>query len=313
MPITVACPACGAVHTAADRAAGRTLKCRSCAAPVVIPAPPAEEELHEFEPMEEEAEEEPVEIEPEEEAVEIEPEPDPTAPGDAGPTKKSKPAEGKKKKKKAKAPPPKPRTNPLLKWGLVGGGAFVLLVGGLLGLYFGFRDTTPPPDKEMAGVGWYKAEDHDLTLTAYFPGGKAKYERISFNADNLAKLAGAKEAIGMGWRIESWERTVGKRKYTAFLFTGPSVADAPPNLAEQALAKRRVQIGEGVEVKVQDDVKVGAYPGKRVAIQQGGGSKASLTIGAGRNRIAGVMVEGDELFDHTDPVVVAFFDNFKLE
>ena len=33
---------------------------------------------------------------------------------------------------------------------------------------------------------------------------------------------------------------------------------------------------------------------------------------AGRNRIAGVMVEGDELFDHTDPVVVAFFDNFNM-
>lgn len=292
MPITVECPACGAVHTAADRAAGRTLKCRSCAGPVAIPAAPAEEELHEFEPMEEE----PVEIEPE-----AEPEP----------TRKAKPAEGKKKKKKAK-PPPKPRMNPVLKWGLIGGGAFVLLVGGVVGLYFGFRDTTPPPDKEMAGLGWYKAEDHDLTVTAYFPGGKAKYERVSFNADNLAKLGGAKEALGMHWRIETWERTEGKRKYTAFLFTGPTVADVPPNLAEQALAKRRVQIGDGVEVKVQDDVKVGAFPGKRVAIQQGGGSKVSLTIGAGRNRIAGVMVEGDELFDHTDPAVVAFFDNFTI-
>lgn len=313
MPITVACPACGAVHTAADRAAGRTLKCRSCAAPVTIPAPPAEEELVEFEPMEEErAEEEPVEIEPEEEAVEVEPEPDPTAPADAEPTKSTKPAAGKKKKKKAK-PPPKPRMNPVLKWGLVGGGAFVVLVCGLIGAYFAFRSAVPAPDKEMAGLGWYKSEDHDLTVTVYFPGGKPKYERLSFNADNLAKLAGAKEAVGMNWRMETWERTEGKRKYTAFLFTMPSSSAAPPRLAEDALAKRRVQIGEGVEVKVQDDVKVGAYPAKRVAIQQGGGSKVSLAIGAGQNRMAGVMVEGDELFDHTDPAVVAFFDNFKLE
>jgi hypothetical protein len=308
MPITVACPACGAVHTAADRAAGRTLKCRSCAAPVAIPAPPAEEELHEFEPMEEEA----VEIEPEEAAVEVEPEPDPTAPADAEPTKNAKPAAATKKKKKAKGPPPKPRMSPALKWGLVGGGAFVLLAGLAVAIALAYRSAVPAPDKEMAGLGWYKSEDHDLTLTAYFPGGKPKYERVSFNADNLAKLAGAKEAVGMNWRMETWERTEGKRKYTAFLFTMPTSSAAPPRLAEDALAKRRVQIGEGVEVKVQDDMKVGAYPAKRVAIQQGGGSKVSLAVGAGQNRMAGVLVEGDELFDHTDPAVVAFFDNFML-
>ncbi|HYH68603.1 MAG TPA: hypothetical protein VD866_28175 [Urbifossiella sp.] len=313
MPITVACPACGAVHTAADRTAGRTLKCRSCAGPVTIPAPPAEEELHELEPFEEE----PVEIEPEEEAVEeepveIDPEPEATAPADAEPATSAKPAAGKKKKKKAK-PPPKPGMNPRLKWGLVGGAALVLLVGLGVGGYFAFRSAVPAPDKEMAGLGWYKTEDHDLTLTAYFPGGKPKYERLSFNADNLAKLAGAKEAVGMNWRMETWERTEGRRKYTAFLFTMPSSSAAPPRLAEDALARRRVQIGEGVVVKVQDDVKVGAYPAKRVAIQQGGGSKVSLALGAGQNRMAGLIVEGDELFDHTDPAVVAFFENFKLE
>jgi len=308
MPITVACPACGAVHTAADPAAGRTLNCRACRRPVTVPAPPAEEELVEFEPLEEE----PVELEPEEEAVEVEPEPAPTAPADAEPTKKSKPAEGKKKKKKAKGPPPKPRMNPALKWGLVGGGAFVLLICGLVGAYFAFRAAVPPPDKEMAGLGWYKAEDHDLTVTAYFPGGKPKYERVSFNADNIAKLAGAKEALGMHWRMETWERTEGKRKYTAFLFTLPSSSAAPPRLAEDQLAKMRVPTGPGVEVKVKDDVKVGAYPAKRVAIQQGGGSKVSLAVGVGQNRMAGMIVEGDELFDHTDPAVVAFFENFTI-
>lgn len=49
MPITAACPVCGSVHTSPDSAAGRTLKCRKCAAPVAIPAAPAEEEFVEFE------------------------------------------------------------------------------------------------------------------------------------------------------------------------------------------------------------------------------------------------------------------------
>src|SRR4051812_10217122 len=113
MPITVSCPACGAVHTAPDAAIGRTLKCRKCAAPITIPEPA--DELAEFEP----AEEEPVEVEPEEEPVEVEPEADAAAP--AGQPK------AKKKKKKAK-PPPKRGMSPALKWGLIGGGAFVLLV-----------------------------------------------------------------------------------------------------------------------------------------------------------------------------------------
>jgi hypothetical protein len=292
MPITVSCPACGSVHTAPDAAAGRTLNCRKCRAQIAIPA--AEEEVVEFEP----AEDEPVEVEPEAEPA--------ATPGSAVAQPKAK-----KKKKKAKAPA-KRGMSPLVKWGLLGGGAFALLVALGVGAYFAFRAAAPPPDKEMAGVGWYKAEDHDGSVTAYFPGGKAKYERVSFNADNLAKLAGAKEAVGMNWRMETWERKEGKRKYTAFLFTLPSSADAPPRLAEQTLAKMRVPVGPGVEVKVQDDVKVGAYPAKRVAIQQGGGSKVSLAIGAGQNRMAGAMVEGDELFDHTDPVVAAFLENFTL-
>lgn len=297
MPISVSCPACGSVHVAPDNAAGHALPCQKCRMPVPIPAPPAEEEVVEFEPVEEEV-------------VEFEPEKEPTAATDAEPTKTAKPAA--KKKKKAKSPPKKRGMSPLLRWGLIGGGAFLLLITVGVGGYYALRSATPPPDKEQAGVGWYKTEDHDGYVTAYFPGGKAKYERVSFNADNLAKLAGAKEAVGMNWRMETWERTHGKRKYTAFLFTLPSSADAPPRLAEQQLAKMRVPIGPGVEVKVKDDVKVGAYPAKRVAIQQGGSSKVSLAIGVGQNRMSGVIVEGDELFDHTDPVVAAFIENFTL-
>ncbi len=115
----------------------------------------------------------------------------------------------------------------------------------------------------------------------------------------------------MGWRMETWERTEGKRKYSAFLFTLPSTGDRP-KLAEDTLARTRVPIGQGVEVKVNDDVKVGAYPAKRVAIQYKGGARVSLMIGIGGNRMAGVTVEGDDQFDHTDPVVAAFLENFTL-
>jgi RsiW-degrading membrane proteinase PrsW (M82 family) len=37
VPISVSCPACGQKHKAPDRAAGRTLKCRSCGGPILVP------------------------------------------------------------------------------------------------------------------------------------------------------------------------------------------------------------------------------------------------------------------------------------
>ena len=293
MPISLSCPECDSPQTVPDESAGTTFDCQKCGVPFLVPE---EEAL----PVVELVDDEPARPAVRPQVVE----------DDAESNDQPVEVKVKKKKKKKKA---KQGMNPAVKWGLLACGVVGLLTVLVIGGYNLFRSPPVPPDKEIAGEGWYKVQEKDDWFTAYFPGGQPEYEKHGFQIPQfLADKANAKSE-DLGWNIQMWNRKDGGREYGIFLFALPAKgSESDPKLAEQAAARTRLAPGPNVVVKVDDKVTVGKRTGRRFAVQGGSETKVSMLFGLESHHILGVMVTGPDAFDHTDPKVVAFFENFTL-
>lgn len=296
MPLSVSCPHCDEPQSIPDESAGSTYRCTKCGDEFTAP----EEEALEVLVVEEEVKKPSV-------CPQVVDDDDEDEPRERQPRSEGK--EKKKKKKKAK----KPATNPVLKWGVgIVSAVFAFVIANYLVSSLFRKDAPPPPDREMAGIGWYKVTEKDDWFTAYFPAQPPEYERHGFQIPAI--LAGKDEKPeNLGWETQMWSSKEGGREYSIFLFRLPAKgSESDPKMAEQIAARTQIRPAPDVQTRVNDTITVGERTAKRVAIVSKNESKVSLMFGVGSSRILGVMVNGTDEFDHTDPKVVAFFENFTF-
>jgi hypothetical protein len=221
MPIAVLCPGCEARLNAPDTAAGKTVKCPKCQAPMVIPAPDPEPE--------------PEEVPRRRPAAERE---------DDRPRKKRRPVDDededddhprrKGKRKPAKAGPPVGL--------LVGGGlaALLLLVGGGFAAYwFGFRDK----GKDVAAGGGAGGN--------VAPGGGGD--------EGGGDAPGPKAPIPVGWK-EVAPPGWGFKMYVPRIPTPAPKWELPPARASKPRMSREVEIGRVEDEAVHFSVRMAVFP-----------------------------------------------------
>ena len=332
MPIAVACPACGAKITAPDAAAGRRAKCPRCQGPVTVPAPAADPG---FEVLDDDSPAAPpappakpkarvavavAVADDEDDAPPPKPKGRVAVTDDDAPPESRSPADDEddeddrpRPKKSKKGGKGKPKAGGIPTWALAAaGGVFLLFVLAGGGVAIWLMTGPPPPDKVMADAGWYKADEKDGWVTAYFPGRPAKYERTGFRPPDFLAEKAKMKADDLAWSMQTWTRRDAGRDYYVMFFSLPA-AGAKPGVAEEAIARTRIPAGPGVEVLVEDDISVGGYRGRRIVTRGGGESRVAYVLGVDGHRLLVASVGGPGTFDQTDPKVAAFFGNLAIQ
>jgi hypothetical protein len=282
MPIKVFCPDCDFSIKAPMSAAGTKVDCPECGALVRVPRAATSKSRP---------------------SDDRDDRPDP-------PRRRRDDEDDRPRKSKKKAAKKKARPNKALLIGLIAGGGVFLLILLVVGGIVVYQMTRPKPDKEIAGEGWFKADDPDGLFTAYFPGDKPKYEKVGFQpSEFLAKKAG-RDAGELGFSSQNWTRRHEGREYSISLLTLPG--SAAGDAAEQAAARARTPPGPGVTVAADDQVTVGARQARRLVTRAGNKGQASMFMGVGGRQALVIVVAGDTSVDHNDPKVKAFFDNFTF-
>jgi hypothetical protein len=195
---------------------------------------------------------------------------------------------------------------------VAGGGLFLLLLlGG--GIFLAVYLLSPKGDKEINGEQWYKVEDADNVLVAYFPGGRPELEKFEFGPPAfLAKKAG-KNPEDLSFGTKAWIRKDDGREYSVMLMKFPG-AGGGPNEAEQAFANSpRIPPGPGVDVVRDDSIMLGGHQARKLVVRRGNKGQVSVMAGIGNRYVLMAMVSGDRDVDHNDPKVKAFFDNLTLK
>jgi hypothetical protein len=291
MPIKTYCPDCDAPVTAPTSAVGDTVSCEECGSPVKMPrARPRrrEDDDRDDRPRRRDR-------------SDADDRPRPRGSRD----RNDRPRKGSERKRRKKAAMEK-----RLIIGLAAGGLLVVLAVLGVGAWFLFLHT--PADKTIDGEGWYKASGGDGLFTAYFPGGKPKYEKAGFQPPEFLARKAGKNADDMGFKVESWTRKVDGREYSIALFTGPALG-AAPDQAERAAALARVPAGPGVTVLADEMTTVNGEPARRLATRGARQGRVSLTLGIGNRQTLILVVTGPDTLTPADPKVAAFFDNFTLQ
>jgi hypothetical protein len=196
--------------------------------------------------------------------------------------------------------------------GVVAGGTFLillLLIGGGIGAYYYFK---PKGDKTINGEDWFKIQDSDGVLEAYFPGNRPEFEKYGFEPSNFVAAKAGKTGEEMSFNVKMWTRREGGRDYSIMLVKLPEGGN--PNVAEQAFAKTpRLPPGPGVTVIADDTVPLGPHQARRVVVRKDNNGQVSLMTGVGSRRMLMVLVAGDQSVDLNDPKVKAFFENLTVK
>src|SRR5262249_41598024 len=156
-------------------------------------------------------------------------------------------------------------------------------------------------DKIINGEEWFKAEDSDQVMTAYFPGGKPELEKYGFEPSNfIAQKAGRKSGEELAFSVKMWTRREGGREYSVTLVKFPEGGN--PKAAEEAFSKTpRIPPGPGVMVVADDTVQIGGHNAQRIVVRKDGKGQVSLMMGIGSRRVLMVLVAGDQTVDLNDP------------
>jgi hypothetical protein len=197
--------------------------------------------------------------------------------------------------------------------GVVAGGValiLLLLIGGGIGAYYYFK---PKGDKIINGEEWFKVQDSDGILEAYFPGSRPEFEKYGFEPSNfLAQKAGKKSGEELGFNVKMWTRREGGREYSITLVKFPEGGN--PKGAEEAFSKTpRIPLGPGVTVLADDTVQVGGHDARRFVVRKDNKGQVSLMMGIGSRRVLMVLVAGDQTVDQNDLKVKAFFENLTVK
>ena len=320
MPIKLRCPKCDASIKARDSEAGERIECPECEVMVRVPSATPERSKRRDDDEETDRPRKKSKANYDEDEDDVRPRKKSKVNNDEDdddrPRRKSKanyddddeddrPRRNKPKRKKQ-------QSKRGLMMGLVVGGSLfllLLLVGGGILVY---QLMKPKPDKVINGEDWYKVEDADNILTAYFPGNRPEFEKFGLEPSAfLAKKAGQK-AEDLSFGTKSWIRKDDGREYSILLMKLP--AGDGPNAAEQAFANSpRFPPGQGVTVLLQDEVSLGTHPARRLVAQRGNKSQVSLMAGIGNRHVILVMVTGDKNVNHNDPKVKTFFENLTIK
>jgi hypothetical protein len=179
----------------------------------------------------------------------------------------------KKKKSKKKKPPPGAA---IIQYAIYASGVIGVLLVGLI-LYYLVTVFYVKPAATIEGIDWYKADNTLKRFDFLFPGGRPSYD--------LIRLRNPQTDVSV--RAELWQRRYKGRMYEACYFSGEKVSAANVNGAAMGM-------------------KDAPPPDSRAVSWH---SKIVLNDGA---RTIVMRVYGPEQIAEDDPLVVAFFENFKL-
>jgi hypothetical protein len=202
-------------------------------------------------------------------------------------------------------------SDPVVRVGIIGGGIVALLLGiWITIILLFFKSGQSDADKVIDGEGWYAASDPDGLFTAYFPVGKAKYEKLTLKPPEfIAKDAGT-SVENMVWKSQIWARKENGREYSITLFDIP--AQGPMrDAAQRAVAASQAQ-PPGYAVIHDDFVQFGAYQAKRLCVGDAHHGKFSLLINTGPRQVLIIHLSGSETVRPADPKLKAFFENVTI-
>ena len=277
MPIRFFCPECDARILASEDAAGEYMDCRKCGAEVRVPEPRSRDvDRDDDRPRSRRRRD------------------------DDRDDRDSRRGKARGKKTKSKLP---------LILALVGTGVVgALMIGGAIAVYR-YASSDPPGTKKIAGETWYPPDEKSSLFTALFPGDTPEYDRFAVKPP---AILGNRFGDGqdMALSMQSWVCAHGRREYSVFLFKMPNSGRHQDNFAQ--VMARGGRAADGVRVVSDEQVTVSGHAGRRIVTRGGGRSTAAMSFLVGDRQELVIFVAGSDDFDHTDPMVAAFFDNLTI-
>lgn len=196
---------------------------------------------------------------------------------------------------------------------LVAGGGLLLLLllvgGGILAYYL----FSSKGDKQINGKDWYKVEDADNIIVAYFPGGRPELEKVEVGPPAFMAKKIGKNPDDLTFGTKSWTRKDDGREYSLLLMKFPD-GGGGQNDMEGAFAKSsRIPPGPGVDVVRDDTIMLGNHQARKLVVRKGNKNQVSVMAGIGNRYVLMAMVSGDKNVTHDDPNVKAFFENLTIK
>jgi hypothetical protein len=193
---------------------------------------------------------------------------------------------------------------------LVGAGVVGLLILGAGIAIYRSAWSEPAGTKTIVGETWYPMDEKSSMFSAYFPDDTPVYDKVAVKPPALlGNRVGDPE--DMSWSMQTWISYHRRREYSVFLFKMPTDGRNPDFMAH-AIAMSGQRPTDGSRVLSDEQVTVDGHPGRRIVTRGDGQSRAAMSFALGTRHVLVIYVMGKDNFDHTDPMVAAFFDNLTI-